>query len=69
VLTIEVAERENIPVKDIQNAIALRLFPPPAKDRSGRFVWTDRDVARMRKAVQDRRRGRRSRQEGAANVR
>jgi hypothetical protein len=64
-LTIEVAEREQISIKDIQNCIALRLFPPPRKDRSGRFDWTEDDVVRLREAVRRRRRGSRAKQEGA----
>jgi DNA-binding transcriptional MerR regulator len=65
-LTVEVAEREGIPVKKIQNLLALRVIAPPKKDAGGRYNWTEADIKRLREvALKDRRRKENRTREGA----
>jgi DNA-binding transcriptional MerR regulator len=65
-LTVEVAEREGIPVKKIQNLLAVRAIAPPKKDAGGRYNWTEDDIRRLREvALVDRRRMQNRMREGA----
>jgi DNA-binding transcriptional MerR regulator len=65
-LTCEVAEKTGITVKKIQNILCLGVIMPPKKDRSGRYVWDEEDIKRLRKvALVDRRRKENRTREGA----
>jgi hypothetical protein len=55
-LTYQVAEREGIPIKKIWSVLSQRLISPPERDRSGRYLWAEGDIARLREvALVDRR--------------
>jgi hypothetical protein len=62
--TGQVADQLRVPAYLIHAALRFRKFPPPQKDGTGSFVWTERDVANLEAALaatQARREARRAR--------
>jgi hypothetical protein len=56
-LTRSAARQLGTTQHNLLTAIARNKFEPPAKDESGRYLWTPEDIARARQAMAtDRRR-------------
>jgi DNA-binding transcriptional MerR regulator len=49
------AARLGVPYYTLHNLIRSGKVPPPQRDTSGDFVWTERDLARARRALSRRR--------------
>jgi hypothetical protein len=56
VLTREAAAEARVPPKAVEYLLRHRRLDPPKKDISGRFIWEEPDVLRLREAAARRRR-------------
>jgi hypothetical protein len=49
--TCQVRQLLNVSSDDIANALRRNKLTPPKKDASGDYVWSDADVAALRRAL------------------
>lgn len=54
--TAEVAAELDLPQTTVASWIRLGRLQPPAKSRSGNYLWTDADTERLRQLAEQRRR-------------